>query len=164
MNAETRLRPVTGADGEFLRRLYASVREEELALGSWTSEQRAIFVEMQFTAQSRHYSQYFPAAEHSILERGGEPIGRVLIDRTDDEIRVVDVALLTAHRSSGIGTALLTSLLEEGKQANRPVRLCVEHSNRALRLYERLGFVRAGDRGVHLELEWSPTNSVPAPC
>ena len=42
--AAVALRPATAADHEFLARLYASTREEELAAVDWTAEQKQSFL------------------------------------------------------------------------------------------------------------------------
>ena len=42
-----------------------------------------------------------------------------------------------------------------------PLTIHVERFNPALRLYERLGFTLAEDKGVYLFLEWRGDNSQP---
>jgi ribosomal protein S18 acetylase RimI-like enzyme len=71
------------------------------------------------------------------------------------------LALLPAYRGQGIGSSLLDALLAEGQQAQKPVTIHVEKQNRALHLYERLGFERIADRGVYWFLEWRPSPSPP---
>jgi ribosomal protein S18 acetylase RimI-like enzyme len=65
---------------------------------------------------------------------------------------IVDVALLPAHRGRGIGTALLTPILDEAERTGRAVSIHVARENPARRLYDRLGFVQVADQGVHLLL------------
>jgi ribosomal protein S18 acetylase RimI-like enzyme len=83
----------------------------------------------------------------------GEPAGRLYVDRRDDEIRIVDIALLPEHRGHGIGTSLLGELLSEADAARKRVTIHVERLNPARRLYERLGFSVAEDKGIYLFLE-----------
>ena len=47
--------------------------------------------------------------------------------------------------------------------ASKPVRLHVEPSNPARRLYERLGFTRIADQGLYWLMEWSPPGAVGTP-
>jgi len=68
----------------------------------------------------------------------------------------VDIALLPEHRGNGVGTRLLDDLLDEGDAGAKSVTIHVERMNPALRLYERLGFALAEDKGVYLFLERSP--------
>ena len=150
------LRPETPDDETLLRRLYASTREEEFALTGWDEAQRTTFLDMQFTAQRHSYRQQFPDAERLVIERGGEAIGRLYVDRSNDEMRIVDIALLPEHRGAGIGGALLRGVLDEAAAAGKPVSLHVGSSNPARRLYERCGFAALEDDGLHVRMEWRP--------
>ena len=149
------LRPIGDGDRDFLSRLYASTRAEELAHVPWPEAQKAAFLQMQFEAQHAHYQQYTQTRFEVILV-DGEPAGRLYVRRADDEIRIVDIALLPAHRNSGIGGSLLRELVEEARTARLPLHIHVEKNNPALRLYERLGFRQIDDRGVYWFLEKAP--------
>jgi predicted GNAT family acetyltransferase len=50
----------------------------------------------------------------------------------------------------------LKEVMAEASAAGKPVRIYVERFNRALRLYERLGFRTIGDTGVYYHMEWRP--------
>ena len=147
--ASIALRPITEADAPFLRALYGSTRAEELAAVPWSEEQKRAFVDMQFHAQSVHYAKHYGDGEFLIIEDGGAPIGRLLLHRVPDEIRIVDISLMPEHRSRGIGTKLLREVLAEGEATNRKVSIHVEHFNPAKRLYERLGFRHVETNGVY---------------
>ena len=97
-----------------------------------------------------------PNARFETIERRGRPIGRLIVDRRDDEIHLVDITLLPASRGRGIGGALIVELCREGARGGQPVRLQVERRNPALRLYRRLGFVEIGDENVYALMEWAP--------
>jgi ribosomal protein S18 acetylase RimI-like enzyme len=150
------LRPIGPDDEAFLYLVYASTRAEELALVPWTDEEREAFLRQQFSAQHRHFREHYPGAVFQLILRDGAPVGRLYVDRSRDEIRVVDLALLPEHRGAGIGTSLLRDLLAEAAAAGKPITLHVERFNPALRLYWRLGFRQIADRGVYLFLGWSP--------
>jgi ribosomal protein S18 acetylase RimI-like enzyme len=150
------LRPSTFDDEQFLYRLYASTREDELAVVPWSESEKETFLTTQFNAQHTFYHQQFNEAEFLIIEQDNEPIGRLYLDRRDDEIRIVDIALLPSHRNRGIGTKYLESILEEGQGAGLPVRIHVERNNTALRLYERLGFQKVTENGVYFLMEKWP--------
>ncbi len=62
----------------------------------------------------------------------------------DDETPELTVALQPAFRGSGIGTELLTQLLEGARSRFQRVSLSVARDNPALRLYQRLGFEVVG--------------------
>jgi ribosomal protein S18 acetylase RimI-like enzyme len=150
------LRPSTLDDEQFLYRLYASTREDELAVVPWSESEKETFLTTQFNAQHTFYHQQFNEAEFLIIEQDNEPIGRLYLDRRDDEIRIVDIALLPSHRNRGIGTKYLETILEEGQGAGLPVRIHVERNNTALRLYERLGFQKVTENGVYFLMEKWP--------
>jgi GNAT superfamily N-acetyltransferase len=154
MGPAVQLRPVREGDVEFLARLYASTREEELAPTGWSDEQKRLFCRMQFDAQTAHYREHYPAAEYSVIECGGVAGGRWYVSRGAKEIRIMDLALLPEWRGKGIGTRLLRELQEEAAAGGMQLSIHVEKFNPALRLYERLGFLPAEDRGVYLLLSW----------
>ncbi|MGA1790009.1 MAG: GNAT family N-acetyltransferase [bacterium] len=153
------LRPIIPEDKDFLYLVYASTREEELAPLGWNSDEKEKFLRMQFNAQHRFYQERFSNAEFQVICLDSRPIGRLYVDRRGDEIRIVDIALLPEYRNSGIGTSLLEALLAEAARKGLPVRIHVEHFNRALHLYKRLGFVISGENGVYYLLEWTPPSS-----
>jgi GNAT superfamily N-acetyltransferase len=137
--AQPRLRPAGEDDRSFLLSVYASTREEELAAMPWSDAERRAFVAFQFDAQDAAYRDY-PDATFSVVEVGGEPAGRLYVARWAREIRIVDVALLPAFRGRGVGTALLSALVQESEASGRPLTIHVEAENPARRLYERMGF------------------------
>ena len=155
------LRPVVAGDAGFLRRLYGSTREAELAHLDWDDDQKDAFISSQFEAQRRSYEEHYRGAASDLIVVDGEPAGRLYVARGADEIRIVDIALLPAYRNRGIGSQLLGALLDEAAVADKQVTMHVERFNPALRLYERLGFVLVEDKGVHLFLEWRPPAAGP---
>jgi ribosomal protein S18 acetylase RimI-like enzyme len=88
------------------------------------------------------------------MELAGRPIGRLYVDRREDEIRIIDIALFPEHRGKGIGSRIMETLLDEGKDSGKPVTIHVEKNNPALRLYRRLGFTKVEDQGVYDLMEW----------
>ncbi len=150
------LRPMRARDKPFLYRVYASTRTEELAVVDWSEADKTAFLEQQFEAQHGYYQAQFPDAAFQVIERDGEPIGRLYLDRRAEEIRIIDIALLPAHRRAGIGGALLREILGEADAAGKAVRIHVERNNPALGLYQRLGFREIDDQGVYLLMQWAP--------
>lgn len=146
----------------FLLMLYATTRLDELARVDWTVEQKAAFVQHQFEAQHEHWQTHYADTSWDIILEDDAPIGRFYVARWPQEIRVVDIALMPEHRNRGIGARLLNEVFDEGDRTARPVTVHVEIYNPARRLYERLGFVQAEDKGVYLLLERPPT-AIPSP-
>jgi GNAT superfamily N-acetyltransferase len=154
-----RLRPITPEDDSFLARLFASTRADELALTGWSDQQKDAFCRMQFDAQSAHYRKHYGDGSFDIIERDGVAAGRLLVWRSGEEILIVDIALLPEHRGAGIGTKLLRELQDQARVAGKPLTIHVERFNRALQLYQRLGFEQIEDKGVYLLLKWEGKQS-----
>lgn len=149
------LRSVIPEDREFLIQVYAGTRSEELKLVDWDEGNKDEFLRMQFEAQDRYYRDNYRSASFWVVLFEGQPCGRLYIDRWNTEIRIMDVALLPDFRNRGIGSALLGHILSEGSRLGLPVTIHVEQFNPALRLYERLGFMPAGENGIYLLMRWS---------
>jgi predicted GNAT family acetyltransferase len=71
----------------------------------------------------------------------------------------MDIALLPEFRGAGLGTALLADLFAEATAAGKTLTIHVEEYNPARRLYERLGFRKIGEHGVHHLMEWTPAGA-----
>lgn len=151
------LRPIREEDMEFLFRLYAATRAEEMAMVvDWSDEQKEAFLRMQFQAQHAWYREHYEGAQLDLLLIDGAPAGRLYVHRREDEIRLMDIALAPEHRNKGLGTALLQELFAESALSGKPITIHVEKYNPAMRLYERLGFTPSADRGVYLLLKRLP--------
>jgi len=150
------LRSATPCDDAFLVDLYSSTRREEAASWGWPAEAQAAFLRTQARAQQQAYAMQFPRAEHSIIEIAGRAVGRILVDRSGDDIHLTDISLVPEQRGQGVGTALVTSLLDEGRRDQRPVGLRVARTNRARALYARLGFVAIDEDPMYITMRWSP--------
>jgi RimJ/RimL family protein N-acetyltransferase len=150
------LRDVLEADEAFLREVYAGSRAEEMALVPWSDEQREAFLRMQFDAQHSYYHAQFPTADYKVILENTEPIGRIYIHRTE-EIRVLDITILPAHRNRGLGSAIIRKLMVEGSLAGKAVSIWVEHFNPSRKLFDRLGFSQIQKDGYNLLMEWRPS-------
>lgn len=148
------LRPETEADIPFLRRLYASIRWDELALTDWTDAQKIAFADSQFALQRHHYRTYYPTSEWGVLEDHGVPAGRLYVYRDAGKLEVLDIALLPHWRGRGIGTALMEWVCSQALAAGQTVMIAVEKFNRAQTLYRRLGFREVANEGVYWFMEW----------
>ena len=149
------LRPVRPDDNDFLMEVYGSTRADELALTPWNEEQRHAFIQHQFTAQQAHYTHTYPTATHEIIVVNGRQVGRLYVARLEREIRIIDITLLPAERNAGAGSYLIEQLLGEAERTKRSVRIWVEEFNPSLQLFERFGFSRSEQQGIHLLMEWT---------
>jgi len=151
------LRPIREEDLEFLLRLYATTRADEMAMVTdWSDEQKEWFIRMQFQAQHAWYQEHYGDAQFDLILIDGVPAGRLYVHRRAKEIRLVDISLIPELRGKAIGSALLRELMAEAEAAGKPLTIHVEKYNPAMRLYLRLGFKPIEDRGPYDLMEWKP--------
>lgn len=148
-----RFRSSQAKDIPFLQQVYASTRTDIQEAVGWTQEQKNMLIQQQFHAQHSHYQQHYKNASFDLVLFKKRSIGRLYINREQDEIRIIDIALLPDYQNKGIGSFLLKNVLEEGKETNKAVSLHVKQDNPALRLYERLGFKKKEEVGDRFLLE-----------
>jgi ribosomal protein S18 acetylase RimI-like enzyme len=154
--ATVTLRPATDTDRELLLAVYGSTRAEELDQVEWAPGRREWFLRMQFDAQDSEYRKHNPRGSFDVIEVDGRAAGRLYVDRRPGDLRIVDIALLPEFRGRGVGARLISDLQRQARQEGRIVSIHVEVTNRAERLYERLGFAVAEELGVYRRMEWTP--------
>jgi GNAT superfamily N-acetyltransferase len=150
------LRAVTPADDNFLYEVYDSTRADELSQVEWEEGQKETFVRWQFDLQRREYDARFPDAHYQVILIDGEPAGRIWTGEDEEQIRLLDIALLPQFQKRGAGTILLRGLMKEAASAGKLLRHMVfVLNNDAHRFYERLGFVVIEDLGAYKHMEYS---------
>ena len=92
--ATTTFRPIEEADLEFLYSVFATTRPD-VDLVDWEDEQKEQFLRIQFEAQHVHYQKYFPDAQFDVILCDGQPVGRVYVDRNEEDIHIIDISVLT---------------------------------------------------------------------
>ncbi|MBS0470614.1 MAG: GNAT family N-acetyltransferase [Proteobacteria bacterium] len=136
------LRSDCSGDKQFLRMLFATARLDAPLLAQWPVAQRDAFLDQQFAFQDIHYRRYYDGADFLIIEQCGEPVGRLVLDRSTPDWCLVDIALLPEARGKEIGRKLLEGIVASAKAGRvRAISLSVEPGNPAYRLYSRAGFV-----------------------
>jgi ribosomal protein S18 acetylase RimI-like enzyme len=150
------LRAVKAADDALLLSIYASTRAEEMKLVPWTAEQKEAFVKMQFVAQKQHYAAMYPEASHDIIYVGETAVGRIYVERNQEELHILDITVLPEYRGRGTGATLMRRLMEEAGASGKAVTIYVESFNPSLRLFERLGFRKEREEGYQFLMKWQP--------
>lgn len=154
MSGELATRPVRlPEDEELLLTVYASTREPELRYLGWPEAEATAFVRSQFDAQTRHYTGFYPGAEHSVVLVDGEPAGRMMVDRSERAAHIVDITLLPRFRRAGVGRRLVQQLLDEACFHGLPVTCHVAAGNEAWMFWQRLGFVAVDVSGASVAME-----------
>ena len=143
------LRPTYPNDAAFVYQLDYQTMAEHLHAWNWEPGMRDQLLHMQIQAKNGSYVTTHPNAEYAIVDLDGEPVGRMIIDRSGEFYYLVDIAIIPKQRGAGIGTRLVLGLCTEAGLMHKKVRLFVHATNhRALALYRRLGF------RVIEDLEW----------
>ena len=153
---KAQLRPSLPDDRDFLFRLYASTRMEEIRSFGWSAVQQEAFFRMQFNAQQQWYQAAYSTAENQIIEKDHEPIGRMIVQREAGIWRLLDISLLPEHRGQGIGGELIRGLIKDCVATGAVLQLQVVNTNPAQRLYTRLGFIKTGQDQIYTQMELHP--------
>lgn len=155
------LRLVRASDAAFLARLHHSRRDDLRCING-----DGDFIEMLIEDQQRYqtigYGTCFPEATEFIVEKLGEPIGRVMVDFGPNEVRILDIGLIRPALGSGFGTGVLRALQAAAAKVPAPLTLSVLWSNpRAKRVYASLGFTVGESRsGVDFMVWYPPTSDM----
>ncbi|MET9019114.1 GNAT family N-acetyltransferase [Actinopolymorpha sp. NPDC004070] len=84
----------------------------------------------------------------NLIYVGDDAVGRLRVVRTPEKIFIGGIQVHPAFQDKGIGTAIITTLLDEAHELGIPVELRVHKTNgNAERLYTQLGFRRNGELG-----------------
>lgn len=158
------LRAATPADRAFLREVFVSTRVEEFARSGMSAAQITALLAEQFELQDTYYRRHYPDLRFDVVMNGDDPVGRLYHHWNDIELRIVDIALLPAHRGAKIGTRIMHALIAMAAQRELPVTLYVETVNPVKSLYERLGFEKRGENGIYEQMhrKAAPFDSAPA--
>jgi len=146
------LRRVCDDDETFLFGLFCMTQSKVLEPLQLPVGQMEQLLRMQFAGQRMQYHDQYSTADFDVVLRGGVPIGSLYALRGPQEYVLIDIALLPECRGSGIGTQLVNALISEANAAKKKLEAHVLKSNRAWRLWQRLGFELVDDDGVYLHI------------
>lgn len=147
------LRPATPQDDKFLYDLLYQNFYDRLCAWAWDPQIRDPLLKLQIEGQRTTYAAQYPRADHAIIVLYDRLVGRLILNRGEQEHILVDIVIHKESRGKGVGTWLLRAICMEADMARKPVRLHVHPDNRARFLYERLGFHLVEDRQVSLLME-----------
>jgi ribosomal protein S18 acetylase RimI-like enzyme len=141
-------RPQTPADEPFLRAMIVASIAQELMAWMWPDAIRDHLLGVQYTGKMGSLRTNYPQGTSEIILVDGEPAGWIYVNETPDEVHLAEIMTLIEMRGKGIGQSVLREVLADADSKGKPVRLLVNVSNAgAIRLYQRLGFVRtSGDQ------------------
>lgn len=150
------LRPMSAADNVFNEGLYRTTRDD-LRLLDAEEDFIESLIDAQRQAQTQGYGDMFPNAMYFVVEHHNERIGRVVLDFGQNEIRVVDIALIPAARGKGYGSEILQAVQRVAGKVMAPVVLSVRFDHLpAKQLYGGLGFVVEEAQIPYEHMVWYP--------
>ncbi|MFC0351737.1 GNAT family N-acetyltransferase [Undibacterium danionis] len=153
------LRAVAQSDMPSLQAMYKDSRAKEMAYFPFTEEQSIQFLDMQFKAQHQHYQTHYPNASYDCILLDNELIGRLYVNRDKNDIQLIDILLFSSHCNRGIGSYLISQLINEANDSQRRITAHVEISNPARHLYQRLGFVETENQDPYILIVKKPLSS-----
>jgi len=141
------LRPVTVDDHDFV------VELNRVAMGS--------YLEATFgwndAALSAYLDERFDASGGQVIQVAGVDVGELLVEERPDRLFVVRLALLPEWQGRGIGSAVVSTLVDRARELGAAVVLDVLRVNsRAVHLYESLGFVRIAESETDVSMRLEP--------
>ncbi|MGN7981093.1 GNAT family N-acetyltransferase [Burkholderia sp. 22313] len=146
------LRPAQESDRAFLRTVFESTRIDEFVQAGLSADRIAVLLVEQFSMQDKYYRAHYPHCRFDVVMLGEHAIGRLYHDWRGSEVRMIDIALLPAHRGAGVGTRLVQAIVSQAAACAMPVVLYVEMNNPVRALYRRCGFEQTGENGIYLQM------------
>lgn len=157
INEDIFLRAFVAEDESFWREVFFDSIREHFALLNLPKNELDALLESQFQAQTTDYRANYPKASNDVILYKNAAAGRVILSRESGDLHLVDIVVLSEFRNLGIGTAILGWLFAESRRSKLPIRFYVEKNNRAVNLYQKLGFKPLADLTSHLQMEWRET-------
>ncbi|MGA8993273.1 MAG: GNAT family N-acetyltransferase [Nocardioidaceae bacterium] len=140
LGTATYLRPVEPSDDAFLYDVFCTTWAGEVAVLPNQNLARHV-LRIQHIAQERRFTSRHPGRERFVVVEDGRPVGRLYLDRTGPGNRVLDLTLLPAFQSRGLGTRVLLDLVQQARVAGVGLQLSVKRRNRrAVEWLHRLDF------------------------
>ena len=138
------LRPARSEDFAFCVRLYLS------AMANIIRD-----LNLDVTRQEENLRHLWEADQVQIVTLDGCDVGWIQIAVQDSTLHLEQIFVDAPFRGRGIGTRLITDLIDQATRARQPMALAVVRSNRALQLSERLGFhiIDEDDRKFYMKRE-----------
>lgn len=144
------LRPAIAADYDFLYALHREViREYVEPIWGWHEAWQAEYFREKFDTQGRW-----------IIVVDDQDGGVVVIEEKEAEIYLALIELLPRFQGLGLGTAIISDLMEKARARHVPLTLDVLRTNKpARKLYERLGFRVQRESEYRFHMAWWPDAS-----
>lgn len=128
-------RPANDADFEYFWRLNRSCYREIVT---------RVFGEWNDSVQEQNYRSKWLEQRFQVILVEGITVGGFWVDEHETFHQLREIQIHPDHQGKGLGTQIIETVIEQANAAKKPVRLRVLMKSDAVRLYERLGFLRIG--------------------
>jgi ribosomal protein S18 acetylase RimI-like enzyme len=101
-----------------------------------------------------HKNDFKPEHIQIILDNNNNEIGLLNTTEDNESIYIKSILIHHAAQGTGIGTKIITAIIERSRLTNKRIELQVFKINeRAKGLYEKLGFVTIGQTEWHYQMK-----------
>src|SRR5579871_2945352 len=134
-------RPATSTDTAFARTTHHLAYREavERQFGPWNEAD-----------QDRFFASGWKPEKNLMLLHNRELCGYTQVEEHPHQISVCELVIHPQFQNHGVGTALLRQVMDKARSLGIPVRLGTFKTNRARKLYERLGFREFDQTATHV--------------
>lgn len=149
------LRAIDQNELEVLFKIFSDCRLYSLNDANLCQSQHDDIVRQQFDLEAYHYKQLFPNAQYYFICLGDSVVGRVYVSIENQQMRILDIGILSNYRRQGIARSVLTHILSESSQNVESISLQVSwFSQEAFNLYQSLGFECVQSTGIGYEMKY----------
>lgn len=100
--------------------------------------------------QRRRFNRNFNLDNSQIMQLNGEDIGILIIEENPMVIQIDNIQILPDYQNEGIGSMILTNIIQKAVKKGKTVKLQVLKTNpKAKKLYEHLGFFVEDETEFH---------------
>lgn len=137
------LRPATRADSEFCYQLHkAAMGDYVAAIWGWDEQ-----------VQRGFHARAFKPRRWQIITANGADVGMLSVEYRPDEVYLARIEILPGQQGHGIGSRIISALLDEARRRGQELVLDVLAVNdRAVALYQRLGMTEVARHGNNVKI------------
>lgn len=112
-----------------------------------------VFVIEQNVDRDEEYDEFEDSSIHFLALIDNKPVGTARWRVKGDKVKLERFAVLKNARGSGVGAALVTSVVEDVKSHKLEKQMYMHAQVHAVPFYEKLGFKKQGDLFLECEIE-----------
>lgn len=110
--------------------------------------------------ERNYFDESFQENKYQIISYDGQDIGCLAKKNNPSEIFIHEIQILPQYQNKGIGSMIMSSIIEESEKLNMPIKIEVLKSNRkAHNFYHRMKFSKSGENESHITMIRNPQGS-----